>query len=242
MAVGDVNLARQVGERISAEGPQVPFEQVKQYFDEADLVLANLECSLSMAGEEWPGKEIHLVAPERAVESITFAGIDVVSVANNHSLDYGREGLVGTLGILDLSGIDHAGGGVDYASAHAPVIIELNGLRLAILSYVVPFSSKLGFNTKAWAAQTDLPGVAIGTPEVVRVDIAAAKHLADVVIVVVHSGGEFRRYPKNNQLALAEAAIDAGAALVHWKWPAQPPGLRARKEHARRIQPGQLRL
>jgi poly-gamma-glutamate synthesis protein (capsule biosynthesis protein) len=87
MAVGDVNLAWRVGERITSDGPQVVFDRVAGFFGPADVVVANLECSLSDAGEPWPGKEEHFAAPTGAVDALLQAGIGVVTLGNNHTLD-----------------------------------------------------------------------------------------------------------------------------------------------------------
>jgi poly-gamma-glutamate capsule biosynthesis protein CapA/YwtB (metallophosphatase superfamily) len=215
MVVGDMNVAWHVGERIADDGPGFVFAKVTDTLAPADLVIGNLECTLDGSGEPWPGKEEHFAAPgARAVAALTSGGIDIVTMANNHSLDFGSDGLVHSIGLLDAAGIRHVGAGADDASAGAPLIVESNGVRLALLNYVLPFSSKAGFNTRAWEAHAAAPGVAIGRPETVGADVRAAKQLADVVIVLVHSGGEFRRYPKNNQIAFASAAAEAGAQLV----------------------------
>ena len=214
MAVGDVNLAWHVGDRIAAEGPDFVFRDVAGLLSVADVAIANLECSLSDRGEPWPGKEEHFAAPAAAADALLGAGIDVVSMANNHVLDFGPEGLSDSLALLDERGIAHIGAGEDAAAARRPLVVEINGLKIALLAYVLPFSSKAGFNTRTWAARADMAGVSIGRPQTVRDDVAAARQLADVVVVIIHSGGEFRRVPKHNQVAIASAAVEAGASLV----------------------------
>jgi hypothetical protein len=134
MAVGDTFLAFNIGRRIVRDGPQVPFARVADTFEEADLVIANLECALSRNGKPWPGKQLHFGAPPAAAEALAVGGIDVVSLANNHTLDYSRPAFVETLDALDRNGVLHAGGGVDSRAARAPLIIERNGLRIAHLS------------------------------------------------------------------------------------------------------------
>jgi poly-gamma-glutamate capsule biosynthesis protein CapA/YwtB (metallophosphatase superfamily) len=215
MAVGDVNLAWRVGDQIRSRGPQVPFAHVAGLLVGADVVLANLECTLSDRGEPWPDKQEHFAAPARAVEALELAGVTAVSMANNHSLDFGRESLIDGLALLDESGIEHVGAGPDRDSAREPLILDRNGVRIAILSYVLPFSSVDGrFSTRAWDARPDAAGVAVGGAEEAAPEIAAARRLADVLIVLVHSGGEFRRKPLDSQVAMAQAALDAGADMV----------------------------
>jgi len=214
MAVGDVMLGWQVGRKIVRKGPASPWKGVKPFFDQADLVVANLECVISDQGEPWPSKLIHLRTPLAAAESLVAGGIDVVSVANNHALDFGPAAFTDTLARLADNEIGYAGGGRNEAAAHAPLIVEENRLRIAFLGYVMPFSSRTTFNTREWAAGPSRPGVAIGTPDAVRRDVSLARESADVVIVMVHGGLEYRAKPNAGQRAFAEAAIEAGAALV----------------------------
>lgn len=207
-------LGWQVGRKIVRKGPSAPWVHVKRYFDEADLVVANLECVISDRGEPWPTKLIHLRTPLAAADSLVAGSVDVVSVANNHALDFGPEGFTDTLGRLDDRHIGYAGGGANEAAAHAPFIAEENGLRIAFLGYVLPFSSRTTFSTREWAAGPNRAGLAIGTPEVVRADVTAARTVADLVVVMVHGGVEYRARPNSTQRAFAQAAIDAGATLV----------------------------
>lgn len=215
MAVGDTNLAWEVGRRIVRRGPEAPFTRVTEYFAQADLVLANLECSLSTNGAPWPRKAVHFGAPALGAQALALAGVDAVTLANNHAMDYGRNAFVDTLELLDAAGVGHAGGGVDRAAAHAPLIVERNGLRVAILSYVTGFTGPYSFSTRAWEARPGTPiGVAIARPTEIAVDVTAARELADVVVVAIHGDGEFRSRPNARQRRASAAAIAAGAALV----------------------------
>jgi poly-gamma-glutamate capsule biosynthesis protein CapA/YwtB (metallophosphatase superfamily) len=214
MAVGDLMLGWEVGRAIVKKGPAAPWVRIKSTFDQADLVVGNLECVISRQGEPWRSKLIHLRTPLAAADSLVAGGIDIVTVANNHALDFGADAFKDTLGTLDSHGIVHAGGGMNATAAHAPAIVDRNGLRVAFLGYVLPFSSKTTFNTREWEATANKPGLAIGTPDVVRDDVIAARSLADIVVVMVHGGIEYRTRPNAAQKAFAQAAIDAGASLV----------------------------
>lgn len=213
MAVGDVMLAQSIGRRIVRDGLLAPWAKVRPYFAEADLVVANLECTISNRGTKWP-KTFNFRAPLQAGASLAAAGIDAVSNANNHALDYGRDAFADTLSNLNAAGVGHFGGGSNLAAARAPLILERNGLRIAFLGYVLPFSGKPAFNTRQWAATATLSGLAIGTPQIVAQDVAAAKQQADVVVVMVHGGIEYSSRPNKAQKSFDRAAIDAGAALV----------------------------
>jgi poly-gamma-glutamate synthesis protein (capsule biosynthesis protein) len=214
MAVGDVMLGWEVGRKIKNVGVGAPWAGVKRYFDEADLVVANLECVISNTGTRWPSKLIHLRAPLLAAESLAAGGIDLVSVANNHALDFGPAAFMDSLRRLDAQGIDHAGGGADADAAREPAIVEENGLTMAFLGYVLPFSSKTTFNTREWTATASRAGLTIGTPDAVRRDVNKVKDSVDIVVVMVHGGLEGRSRPSAAQRTFASAALDAGASLV----------------------------
>jgi poly-gamma-glutamate synthesis protein (capsule biosynthesis protein) len=214
MAVGDIMLGWEVGRRILDKGPASPWSRVQDYLDRADLVVGNLECVISIGGDPWPGKRIHLRAPSRAADSLAAAGFDVVSVANNHALDFGLVAFADTLQALDTNSVLHVGGGANENAARAPVVITRNGLRIAFLAYVLPFASRPSFSTREWAAGANRAGLALGTPAAVRQDVASARQRADVVVVMVHGGTEYRSRPIAAQRNIAQAALDAGASLV----------------------------
>ena len=213
MAVGDVMLAQTIGHRIKTIGPGAPWAKVKTYFDQADLVVANLECTISTRGTPWP-KTFTFRAPVAAAQSLVAGGIDAVSDANNHAMDFGRDAFADTLSYLDAAGVGHFGGGANLAQARKPLIIQRNGLTIAFLGYVLPFSGRPAFNTRQWAATASTAGLAIGTPDVVSADVTAARHLADVVVVMVHGGIEYTFKPNKAQKNFDRAALAAGAALV----------------------------
>ncbi len=212
MAVGDLSLGWEVGRAIR-RGID-PFAHVEAAFAPADLVMGNLECVISTHGTPWPGKTVHLRAPGQAADALVSGGFDLVNVANNHALDFGAAAFRDTLAALDARHIGHVGGGADYDAAHAPLIVERNGLRIAILGYVLPFWSITHFSTRMWAATAAKAGLAIGTPASVAADVAAARRQADVVIVTFHGGVEYHTGPNPAARRFAKAAVDAGAALV----------------------------
>ena len=213
MGIGDVMLAQSIGRRIVRKGPLAPWEQVKPYLDEADLVVANLECTISERGTQW-AKTFTFRAPPAAADSLVTAGIDVVSLANNHALDYGIPAFEDTLTLLEQRAIGYAGGGRDAAAAHAALVVESNGLRIAFLGYVLPFSGRHAFSTRQWEASAGKPGLAIGSPEVVGGEVAAARELADLVVVMIHGGVEYSHGPDKKMRNVSRAAVEAGATLV----------------------------
>lgn len=213
-AVGDLMLARTIGERLEASPPQSPFAAVAPILREADVAIGNLECNIGLTGAPIR-KAFNFRAPPVAANALVEAGIDVVSIANNHAMDFGAESLGETIEHLDRNKIVHAGGGLNEADAHRPGLFEVRGHKLAFLAYVkVPVEGMVGFDTNAWTAKGDVPGLAWADPARIAADVAAAKATADHVIVMMHSGFEGDSRPNIWQTMAAEAAIDAGAVLV----------------------------
>src|SRR5688572_29729930 len=140
MVVGDVVLAQSIGLRIIRNGPDAPWRNVSGFLDQADLFMINLECPISARGTPWPGKKYTLRARPPSADALVAAGVDVANLANNHTLDYGPIAFGDTLAALDTRGVGHIGGGLDEAAAHAPLIIERNGLRIGFLGYALYFA------------------------------------------------------------------------------------------------------
>lgn len=214
MAVGDLMLARTIGERVYSQGPQSIFAGVQPVLDSADLLVGNLECAITAHGRPEPEKSYTFAAPPEAADALASAGFDVLSLANNHALDYGFEGLSQTQRLLNDRGIAFVGVGENEAAAHRPVIVERNGLRLAFLAYVDVLAEDGGFDARRWVATASSPGMAWAHPDRIREDVATARAESDLVIVLLHFGYEGRAEPVASQQKAAHAAIEGGAALV----------------------------
>jgi len=216
-AVGDIMLARTVGEQVQTQGPGIVFAGVQSVLNSADVLVGNLECALTAGGKKQP-KNYTFAAPPEAAQALALAGFDVLSLANNHAMDYGSQGLIDTRDNLRQYGIASVGAGANAADAHTPVILERNGLRLAFLAYVDVPEESSGFDAHTWIATASQPGVAWADLDQIRTDVAAARLQADVVVVLLHSGIEVTPAVIPNvtssQKTEAHAAIDAGAALV----------------------------
>ena len=204
-AVGDLMLARDIVTLMDEHGSGYPFAAVRELLADADVTIANLEGTFTERGEA-ASKLYTFRTPPRHAPGIAEAGIDVVSLGNNHTLDFGAAGLGDTLTALDAAGVRYGGAGADRAAARRPAFVEANGLRLAFLSY-----NAVNEATPAGEASA---GVAWGDVATIGEDVAAAKRAADLVIVSLHAGAEYQDAPSETQRALARAAVDAGAALV----------------------------
>jgi poly-gamma-glutamate capsule biosynthesis protein CapA/YwtB (metallophosphatase superfamily) len=214
MAVGDVMLARKTGELIQSTGLQAPFEYVSDLFYSADWVVANLECAITDA--DIPEKKSYtFAAPMESAYSLVIGGINVVNLSNNHSQDYGPTGLADTLEALRRSQIKSFGFGKNNVEVHNPLLLEKNGLTIALLGYTdVPIEQSSYFDTRRWIATAEQPGLAWAVLKDVQADVASARQQADLVIVYFHYGIENLDHATRAQHFLATAAIDAGANLV----------------------------
>jgi poly-gamma-glutamate capsule biosynthesis protein CapA/YwtB (metallophosphatase superfamily) len=212
-AVGDIMLARSVGDQVLAHGPQIVFAGVQTVLGSADIRVGNLECAITESNKP-EKKSFPLKASPLTVQALSLANFDLLSLANNHAMDYGYAGLSDTQAALNRSGIATVGAGVDFSTAHSPVIIERNGLRLAFLAYADVLPENSGFDAHAWIATQSQPGIAWADPARIKADVTAARLQADLVVVLLHSGYEINSAVSTNQRSDAHAAIDAGAALV----------------------------
>lgn len=206
---GDVLLVRGVESLIKQKGTDFIFSDVKHIFDQSDISMINLECPVSERGTKAKDKQYTFRAKPKSLEALTSCGIDIVTVANNHILDFGKEALLDTLENLDHRDIKYVGAGINMDEASKPVYIDKKGLRVAFIasSRVIPDAS--------WTAGKNGPGVATTyNPERILKEIASAKEKADIVAVYIHWGEELMEKPLRYQKDLARAYIDKGADIV----------------------------
>jgi poly-gamma-glutamate capsule biosynthesis protein CapA/YwtB (metallophosphatase superfamily) len=208
---GDTMLGRGVAERLASVPPESLFApEVVAAVGEADLFVLNLECCISERGTPTPGRTFTFRAPPVAVEALSHLGVDCITVANNHALDYGPDALLDTLAHLEKAGIRAVGAGPDVERARAPAIVEAGGFRLAVLG--------LTDHPHEYAAAPDRAGVAFADlrsrslPAWVTDGIAAAE--ADAVLVTPHWGPNMTAEPLPYIRAAARDLLEAGATLV----------------------------
>jgi poly-gamma-glutamate synthesis protein (capsule biosynthesis protein) len=173
----------------------------------ADVVVGNLESSISLRGKAVENKKFTLRAGPLAAAALRQAGVRVVTLANNHSMDFGPLALQDTLAALDENGILSTGAGMNLDDARAPAILKIKGKTLAFLSYSLTFPLE-------FFASENQPGTAPGYSDYVKTDIEKARQLADLVIVSFHWGAELMTAAKDYQVELGHQAIDWGADLV----------------------------
>jgi hypothetical protein len=207
-AVGDVTFGEQVGPAVSAHGGAYPWTGVATTLRAADVTVGNLETSVSLRGVASADKQYSFRGPPQALPAMgALAGFDVLTLANNHSADYGPEALLDTIRYVRAAGIRTIGAGANADLARRPAVVEAGGLKVALLGY--SDVNPLGFPATAWA-----PGTARADPTTIAADVRAARRKADVVVCFFHWGTELQPHPDARQRRLAAACLDAGARVV----------------------------
>lgn len=207
--VGDIMLGGSATEFMQRHGHDYAFDGVADELARGDILFGNLEGPLTDGGEPFPDKKyLFRTPPAKVAPALARAGFDVVSLANNHTLDYGAIGLYDTLDALYDAGIRAVGAGPDLARARRPATVEANGgHRIGFLAYSNTFPEEF------WA-QPDHPGTAFGHLHHMRADVTALRERVDTVVVSFHWGREAITELRPYQPLLARAAIDAGADIV----------------------------
>ncbi|KAF7599245.1 MAG: poly-gamma-glutamate biosynthesis protein [Candidatus Dactylopiibacterium carminicum] len=178
---GDVMLDDGPGRLIARGGdPLAPFAAI---LARADYRIANLETPIAESGRAHPNK-IFTFRSRPEVLRVLQGRFDAVSLANNHSGDYGQSAFLETIALLDAQGVGHFGGGRDLAEAHAPLWIVRDGLKIAVLGYNE-------YKPRSFEAGAGWPGIAWSEDSQVLADIRAARaDGADLVIPFMHWGWE----------------------------------------------------
>jgi poly-gamma-glutamate synthesis protein (capsule biosynthesis protein) len=173
----------------------------------ADVSFCNLECPITGSRTPHPGKAFTFRAPPGAIQALRQAGFDLVSLANNHIMDYGAEGLMDTLRHCARQRIAAAGAGPDLEAARRPAVVTRRGVTYGLLAYSMTYPEEF------WAADAS-PGAARGVWGAVRDDIERLRPKVDVLIVSFHWGQELTDRPKPYQVDFARLAVDSGADAV----------------------------
>lgn len=204
---GDIMLARSVGDMMLQKQDWTwPFKTVADFTSQADILFGNLEGPISDKGHDM-GNPYSFRTDPRAIAGLKLAGFNIVSVANNHIADWGREALADTLEILQTNAIAYAGGGFNNTEAHQVKIIKKNNIKFGFLAYT-PFTNQYN------EASDELAGISNFSQEKIAEDIKQAKKIADVIIVSFHFGDEYQTSANDFQTKLAHLAVDSGANLV----------------------------
>lgn len=196
-----------------AENPDSLVE-LQSTLGNADLSVANLETSITDRGIPWPGKPFTFRTSASALDAIATAGVDALTMANNHAFDYGDEGAEDTLAAKDNSPIPIVGIGRTEDEAYAPATLEVNGVKVAVLGA----SEVIEETLMNRSARGDSLGIAAASPEDrlerLVAEVRKAKDTHDVVVVMMHWGIEAEHCPGDSAIATSQALEQAGADAI----------------------------
>lgn len=207
---GDVHFSEMILNNYDKDGISAIIDsEMLSYMKGSDLMILNHEFVFSNRGEAMEDKEYTLRNDPEYVKILQELGTDVVSIANNHILDFGQDAFLDTLDTLEDAEIAYAGGGRNFEEAAKPVVKEINGQTFAFLAAtrVSPSAD--------WYAGKNHPGIIQTYDSTAFNDaITDADSKYDHVIVYVHWGIEREEIPQDYQRTLAKGYIDAGADLI----------------------------
>jgi len=205
-AVGDVMLGSWVIPVLAEHGADYPFKKTYRYLETADVAIANLEAPFTEDTVAFE-KKFNFKVPPKYARGLLSGGFDVVTLANNHIMDFGEGGLLSTIQTLDRIGIKHCGAGQDLHEAHQPAVIESNGKKIAFFGYSMTFPTE-------FYARKDSSGTAYPEPELMQHALEVWENFVDFTVVSFHWSAEKRDTPKDYQTYFAHLAIDSGADLI----------------------------
>lgn len=200
-------LAGSASTFLGRKGYDAPFVSIRSILAGSHITIGNLEAPITERGAEFSGKRFRFRTRPEAARALKDAGFSILTLANNHIMDFGPEGLEDTLSYLDSNAIAYCGAGKTLLSARAPRIVNVQGAKVAFLSY------SLTYPVEFFAGRSSC-GTAPGYASLYVNDIRQARKKADYVVVSFHWGHELSSKPERYQVAAARGAIDAGADLV----------------------------
>jgi len=206
IAVGDIMLSRVVEQKMIEYGDyKYPFLKTAEITSGADLVFGNLE-TVVISGRMIKSGEMIFRTDPKAAEGLKFAGFNILSLANNHIMNFGKAGLESSIKILDENNILHIGAGLNNEDIYQPGTKNIKGTKFAFFAFTYNFDQRKSFGEVYGAANMEI--------EKMKEIIGKAKLENDIVIVSMHAGTEYAISPNKQQKEFAESAIDAGADLV----------------------------
>lgn len=209
--MGDVMMDSYIADNINLFGIDYPWEDVSQITSEADISVVNLETSVSTRGETKKPKGFGFRSAPETLLGLKNSGIDLVSLANNHIMDFGNDALSDTLTSLSNYDIKYVGAGENLSQAEKLVTIESNGNTIGYLAYtsILPW--------KEWSATETSSGAAPLYPnnyDDILQTINIANDTVDILVIMLHWGTEYQNTPNEWQIELAHKMVDNGADLI----------------------------
>ncbi|MDQ5824487.1 MAG: CapA family protein [Chloroflexota bacterium] len=234
--VGDLMLGRYVGSTVAARGYDTPFETVRPLLQSADLAVGNLEGPLVRRGSiripPPAPNELNLTGDDRSAPALSRAGFDLLSLANNHALDSGAAGLQSTVSALRASGMTSFGL-ADAQGRQLPIIRQVRGVKVAFLGYTTILNI---ITNDMWNNGALRPSIGYVNPtsqadkDLFAEQIASARTKADIVVVFMHWGNEYKTQPDSWVVELGKLASRSGADLVVGAHPHVAQGMKVELE------------
>ncbi|MER7003547.1 CapA family protein [Dactylosporangium sp. NPDC000555] len=204
---GDVHFMERTATLL--KNPATAFGPIASTLSDADLTVVNLETAITSRGTPEP-KTYHFRTEPKAIDALKAAGIDAVTIGNNHTLDYGRVGLLDTLDALHAADYPYFGAGRTADDAYAPWYTTVKGVRIALLGF-----SQVHELASTWAPGPDKPGIAMAfDTKRATAAVTAARAQADLVIVFNHWGEEGNGCATAEQKTFAAQLSRAGADII----------------------------
>jgi len=208
IAGGDIILSRGIRPYIEKYGPEYPFLSIQAEIKAYDIAFANLETPITQKGNKFtPFKGIYFKTNPMVVKGLQSSGFDILSLANNHILDWGSEGAKQTMYFLRKNKIAFSGVGRNKKEALCPAVFHIKGMTIAFISIndVYPFTVTDKNGTMQTYSLHDGK---------IKSDMSTLKEKYDIIVVSVHAGKEYIQYPKRKKIIQMRELIDYGAQVV----------------------------
>ena len=222
LLTGDILIAENMLDFMKLFGDYYPIRQISPLLDYFDYVFANLETPITTHTVPLGRKPYLFRLHPKSADMIAQLKIDIVSIANNHIMDYGKEGLIDTIKWLNKNNIKYTGAGFNLDEARTPAIFTHNDIEIVFLAYN-------DRPPRYFDAAEKLPGAAPLNLKIIKEDIKKYKNKSSIVLVSLHWGVEQTLYPTKRQRAIAKQIIDAGANGIIGHHPHWPQGIQIYK-------------
>lgn len=227
IAVGDIMLGRGVEGRLKDKGYIYPFKRVYDILNQGDIVFGNLEAPLTQSAYSLDKRMKYVLKAEAAaIHGLKYAGFNLLSLANNHIMDYYEKGLLDTINILNRYNISYSGAGKNLEEARKPAVININGLKIGLLSYTdmaeIVYKGKPSIS---FSAGEEKAGVVPRKGKYVFEDVNKVEDKVDILIVSLHWGLEESFNISPEQVEFAHKLVDAGVDLILGHHPHQFQGI-----------------
>ena len=206
--MGDVIPGGVLYEELLRNGFHLFPRKTQTFLDEFDLRVCNLECPICDYDENTRKREKHLLrAPTKSIKALKLAGMDIVSLANNHIFDYGVEGFQSTVSLLRENGIGFIGAGMSLDEARAPYLVLSEGVKIGFLAYGALLE-------ESTPAKHNSPGIAPMYWDIIEEDVARLRADYDHLVLFLHWGREYTFLPPIENVHKARSLLEAGVDLI----------------------------